>query len=179
MNNLLRSIFIILILILTSLSLSSCSTSKKSPAPIVDGSVHTERATTQSPTYIKELPHDKGLAIYNFAHGFIGAPYRYGGEDPSGFDCSGLVQYTHQNFGINIPRTANDQFKSAYKISRAELKPGDVIFFRFNRRNISHVGIYAGHGKFIHAPSTGKRVTISSLSEPYWQRRVAKTGRFY
>ncbi|MFK8068416.1 MAG: C40 family peptidase [Gammaproteobacteria bacterium] len=174
MKTFIRSTFILALLIL-----NGCSTSRNTPAPIIERHGDHYETSPAPPSYATKRPSGKGDQIYTIAHKLIGSPYRYGGEDPSGFDCSGLVQYSHRNVGIKVPRTANDQYKSAYSIPASELKPGDVIFFRFNWRNISHVGIYAGQGKFIHAPRKGKRVTTSSLSEPYWQKRVAKTGRFY
>ncbi len=166
-----RSIFIFMFLFL-----NGCS---NTPAPIVESHRVNDETRSPSPSYATIKPHGKGVEIFTIASNLLGSPYRYGGEDPSGFDCSGLVQYSHQSVGIKVPRTANDQYKSAYSIPASKLKPGDVIFFRFNWRNISHVGIYAGHGKFIHAPRKGRKVKISSLSEPYWQKRIAKTGRFY
>ena len=169
-------IFRPILIIVAVATLSSCSSAPKSYAPIIDGGVGSEAGSAE---FIPAGSNNKGSEIFNIAQGYLGIPYRYGGRDPSGFDCSGLVQYTHQNAGIKVPRTAAAQFNAVYPISRSELKPGDVIFFRVNRHKISHVGIYAGQGKFIHAPNSGKRVSYSSLNEPYWQRRVVKTGRFY
>ena len=159
--------------------ISGCSSSPKTHAPIIEGNVGSEAIASVTSEFIPEYSNNKGSEIFNIAQGFLGTPYRYGGGDPSGFDCSGLVQYSHLNAGINVPRTAAAQYKIAHPVSRSELKPGDVIFFRVHWRKISHVGIYAGQGKFIHAPSSGKHVTFSSLNEPYWQKRIVKTGRFY
>ncbi len=168
-----------ILIVATAVSLSGCSSVPKSHAPIIEGGVGSEAIASVSSDFIPEYSDGKGSEIFNIAQEFLGTPYRYGGGDPSGFDCSGLVQFTHMNAGINVPRTAAAQYKAAYPITRSELKPGDVIFFRVHWRKISHVGIYAGQGRFIHAPSSGKQVKFSSLDEPYWQKRVVKTGRFY
>jgi len=163
-------------ILVTAVALSGCSST---PAPIMEGSIGVEAVASVSSEFIPESASGKGSEIFNIAQGFLGTPYRFGGGDPSGFDCSGLVQFTHMNAGINVPRTAAAQYKAAHPVTRSELRPGDVIFFRMHWRKISHVGIYAGQGRFIHAPSSGKQVEFSSLNEPYWQNRMVKTGRFY
>jgi len=174
MNN-----FYSILIVVTAIGLSGCSSTPKSHAPIFEGGVGSEAIASVSSEFIPESLDGKGSEIFNIAQGFLGTPYRYGGGDPSGFDCSGLVQFTHMNAGISVPRTAAAQYKAAQSVTRSELKPGDVIFFRLHWRKISHVGIYAGQGRFIHAPNRGKRVSYSSLNEPYWQKRMVKTGRFY
>lgn len=120
--------------------------------------------------------HAEALEV---AQELIGSPYRYGGEDPgSGFDCSGLVYYTHRRAGIVLPRTTRQQFSATYPVSRKLLTPGDLVFFRIGRRGkISHVGLYLGDDAFIHAPSRGKTVQISELSNPYWDKRFIRGGR--
>jgi len=154
--------------------LSACSSAPKSYAPIVE----TAGSRTVTSSSSKSTLDSKGAKIFSIAQNFLGVPYRYGGVDPSGFDCSGLVQFSHRHVGVNVPRTTAEQYKAVHPVTRSELKPGDLIFFRIQRR-VSHVGIYAGQGKFIHAPSSGKHVKFSDLNGPYWQKRVAKMGRFY
>ena len=107
------------------------------------------------------------------AMSFIGVPYRRGGESAeTGFDCSGLVRALYaQAWGTMLPRRANEQAAATEKIDKSELKPGDLVFFNTMRRAFSHVGIYMGDGKFIHAPRTGARVRIEDMSISYWQRR--------
>jgi len=118
-------------------------------------------------------------SIVNAAKKMLGVKYSYGGTSPSrGFDCSGLVQYSHKTAGVSIPRTTSQQFKSAKRISRRYLKAGDLVFFKTAVSRIaSHVGIYLGNNKFIHAPSSGKRVKISSMKEKYWRKRFTGAGR--
>lgn len=120
-------------------------------------------------------------AVVKTARKMLGVRYHYGGNSPrSGFDCSGLVQFSHKAAGIDLPRTTGQLYKAAMRISRRDLTPGDLVFFRIvKHRLVSHVGIYLGKGKFIHAPSSGKRVTISSLNDPYWQKHFTSAGRIF
>lgn len=109
----------------------------------------------------------------------IGTAYRYGGADLNGFDCSGLVHYIHQQLGLETPRTAADQHAAASAVRREALQPGDLVFFRISSRRISHVGIYAGEGRFIHAPQTGRAIELRRLDEPYFARHYVGGGRLY
>lgn len=116
--------------------------------------------------------------VVTIAKELIGTPYHYGGRSPKkGFDCSGLVYYTHLQVGLRLPRTSYGQFKATRPVSRRYLEPGDLVFFRLSRHKISHVGIYIGHHQFIHAPSSGKDVMVDDLNDPYWQRRFVRGGR--
>jgi cell wall-associated NlpC family hydrolase len=119
--------------------------------------------------------------VIEAARDMLGVPYHYGGSSPtSGFDCSGLVQYAYGQAGIQVPRTTGEQYRTALPIRRHALRPGDVIFFRTHgRRFVSHVGIYLGKDQFIHAPSTGKQVSIDSLQDDYWRRRYTSGGRMF
>jgi cell wall-associated NlpC family hydrolase len=107
----------------------------------------------------------------------LGVPYRYGGKDPSGFDCSGLVYYSYRQTGRSIPRNTTGQLSYSKKIHRAEMRPGDLVFFRISKNKVSHVGIYIGGNRFVHAPSRGKRVQVSYLDNSYWQTRFITAGR--
>lgn len=118
-----------------------------------------------------------GERIVRIAAGLIGTPYKYGGKDPQhGFDCSGLVFYSFERVGIAVPRTAADQRRAARSVSRNDLEPGDLVFFRSGRR-VDHVAIYAGRGKFIHAPKTGRVVTYGYLDDPYYRAHYVSAGR--
>ena len=119
--------------------------------------------------------------VIEAARDMLGVPYHYGGSSPtSGFDCSGLVQYAYRQAGIQVPRTTGEQYRAALPIRRHALRPGDVIFFRTHgRRFVSHVGIYLGKDQFIHAPSSGKQVSIDSLQDNYWRRRYTSGGRMF
>jgi murein DD-endopeptidase len=107
----------------------------------------------------------------------IGTAYRYGGADLEGFDCSGLVYFIHQELGLSAPRTARQQFESSLRLARGDLEPGDLVFFRFEGARISHVGIYAGAGRFVHAPQSGRNVELKSLDDAYYARHFAGGGR--
>ncbi len=108
--------------------------------------------------------------IYQSSHGYIGVPYKWGGTTENGFDCSGLTHTVYRLNGISIPRTSIEQFKAGKSVSKENLKVGDLVFFATKRRKINHVGIYIGNGKFIHAPSKGKRVRTSNLNSKFWKR---------
>jgi cell wall-associated NlpC family hydrolase len=119
-----------------------------------------------------------GLKVVSIAQGLIGTPYRFGGESPKGFDCSGLVYYSFDKLGVKVPRTAADQRSAAERIKRDDLAPGDLVFFRNGRGRIDHVGIYAGEGRFIHAPNAGKVVSYAYLDDPYYRKHFVSAGRF-
>lgn len=107
------------------------------------------------------------------AMGLLGVPYKSGGiSEEKGFDCSGFVRYMFEkSVGLVLPRRAEDQAKVTEEINRSELKPGDLVFFNTMKRTFSHVGIYVGDGKFIHAPRPGKSVRVDDMREAYWQKR--------
>ncbi|MDX9885246.1 C40 family peptidase [Thauera sp.] len=104
---------------------------------------------------------------------YLGIRYRFGGTSPeTGLDCSGLVLNVFRNaVGLDLPRTAREMANVGDKIGRQELKPGDLVFFNTMRRTFSHVGIYLGDGKFVHAPSSGGKVRVESISTRYWAQR--------
>jgi cell wall-associated NlpC family hydrolase len=107
----------------------------------------------------------------------VGAPYRYGGASPRGFDCSGLVQYSYRRAGLSLPHNTERQRRVSRPIRRAELRRGDLIFFDEEGRKNSHVGIYVGGGQFVHAPSSGKRVRRDRLDAPYWRKHLSELRR--
>jgi len=108
----------------------------------------------------------------------VGQPYRYGGASPStGFDCSGLVQWSYAQAGRKLPRSTDDQRVAGQRIRVSELRPGDLIFFDQEGKKHGHVGIYIGNGEFVHAPSSGKRVRRDRLDTPYWTNHVSEVRR--
>jgi cell wall-associated NlpC family hydrolase len=109
----------------------------------------------------------------------VGIRYQYGGSSPKGFDCSGLVWYSHKQAGISIPRTAREQMKRSNPINRNNMRSGDLLFFKTGWGSNYHVATYVGGGLFIHAPSSGKKVSITRLDTPYWKQRLKRVGTFY
>ncbi len=116
---------------------------------------------------------DRASDLVVNAMGFLGVPYRRGGESvETGFDCSGFVRAIYeQTLGLVLPRKADDQAAATQVIDRQDLKPGDLVFFNTMRRAFSHVGIYVGEGKFIHSPKPGAEVRGDDMSGSYWRRR--------
>jgi len=158
---------IVFLLVFTGL-VGCASTSSVTRLPVVE-------ARTTAPEATKSQPHpQRALAV---AVDMIGTPYRYGGASPRGFDCSGLVYYAYSKAGIPAPRTTTAQYRQTKRVPVSDLQPGDLVFFTLSRGKTSHVGIYAGDGRFVHSPSSGKQVGYASLNNPYWRVRISDAGR--
>ena len=153
-----------LLLLMSLTLLAACSSTPDYPP----------RTTTTASRHVTNPVHP-GVRI---AESMLGTPYRYGGSSPRGFDCSGLVYYSYRRAGIRVPRTTHAQLKAAHRIRTGDLTAGDLLFFRLGRQPVSHVAIYTGNGRFIHAPSSGKRVSYGSMSDAYWKNRLIAAGRF-
>ncbi|MGH8175584.1 MAG: C40 family peptidase [Steroidobacter sp.] len=120
-----------------------------------------------------------GNEIAMRAISLLGAPYKWGGNGPTSFDCSGLVRFVHDQLGIETPRTAAEQFAAARPVQVSGLTPGDLLFFKINGKRVSHVAIYTGEGRFIHAPQTGRPVELRTLDDEYYRPRLAGAGRLF
>lgn len=132
------------------------------------------------PAPVPTLATGLGDEIALRALSLVGKPYRYGGADLQGFDCSGMVYFIHQALGIEVPRTAADQQRAALNLSKSALQPGDLVFFRTTSGpRISHVGIYVGENRFVHAPQSGKLIEVRTLEDAYYSKRVAAIGRLH
>jgi len=118
---------------------------------------------------------DLGVRVAALAERYVGVPYRYGGDSPQGFDCSGLVWYVYREAGLAVPRTAAEQRAAALHVDTDALRPGDLVFF-FTPAD--HVGLYLGGGEFVHAPASGKRVVRARLDAPFFILGYAGGGRF-
>ena len=143
----------------------------------------TERRLLDSldPPAIVRNVRDAASEMVDAAMNFLGAPYRRGGNSvDSGFDCSGFTRHVFESsVGLLLPRRADEQAAAAglVKIGRHELRPGDLVFFNTMRRTFSHVGIYVGDDKFIHAPRSGTRIRVEDITDRYWSRRFTGARR--
>jgi peptidoglycan endopeptidase LytE len=119
-----------------------------------------------------------GYAIAGTALGLRGVPYRNGGADPSGFDCSGFVWYVFAQHGIAVPRTVTQLFEQGENVDPGQLAPGDLLFFRTAGEFVSHVGMSIGGDEFVHAPSSRGEVRVERLGSSYWAPKFAGAKRY-
>lgn len=125
-------------------------------------------------------PHDSasGGAVVEKARSQLGARYKYGGASPgTGFDCSGLIHWSYAACGVNVPRNTDDQSRVGAGVKKSHLRAGDILVFRISSRSGLHTAIYSGNGKFIHSPSSGKRIREDTLDTDYWARRYVTARR--
>jgi murein DD-endopeptidase / murein LD-carboxypeptidase len=170
-----------IILLATTLAMvfSSCSHSRKtggipptsqSPAPFPTDSVLSSRLG-------QPVPKGANPQLVASAADWLGTPYRYGGSDTRGIDCSGLINSIFPKvYGTTVPRSTAQLFAVASPISINDIREGDLLFFTIDTQKPGHAGIYLWHNRFLHA-STSKGVIISSLNEPYWQKYFTGAGR--
>ncbi|MCI0518514.1 MAG: C40 family peptidase [Woeseiaceae bacterium] len=146
---------------------AACST----PGPVATGHApSTASRATQKPA------DTHGGRVAEIAMSQVGVPYRYGGASTNGFDCSGLVHYSYAKAGKAVPRTTAGLWQSARPVSYAELQTGDVLFFRIEGK-MSHVGVYVGAGRFVHAPASGRQVSVESLDSDFYSLAFIRGGR--
>ena len=162
------------LVVLGSSLLAACAGAPRSPVPPPPGAAP-EPTATPLPSPRPAPARVIGARVASLASGFVGTPYRYGGDSPSGFDCSGLVYYVYREVGVTVPRTAAEQRAAARRIPQESLEPGDLVFFYTPE---DHVGIYLGAGEFVHAPATGRSVERARLDAPYFILGFAGAGRF-
>lgn len=162
----------IAILALT-LFVSACS----SQAPKSSPSVTRQAAVTPVPA-TRPLQTGRSVGEYAAVSAVrqVGVPYLYGGRSTRGFDCSGLVSFAYASAGKSMPRTTNGLWRELRPVSVNELRIGDVLFFNIEGK-MSHVGLYLGDRRFVHAPSSGKTVTVSSIDADYYRRALIRGGR--
>jgi peptidoglycan DL-endopeptidase CwlO len=163
----------LLCLLTATVALTACASSGAVPRPfpMPGGSVArvpANRAGTAD-----------GYAISTTALGLRGAPYRNGGVDPSGFDCSGFVKYVFEQHGVTMPRDTRRQYEVGAEVRPTALAPGDLVFFSTVAPGASHVGIVVGGDQFVHAPSSRGVVRVEHLSSQYWSSRFVGARRVY
>ncbi len=163
--------------------LSACASTpdpRPLPAPVVDTALESLPATpTWDGSGGASNARNRGEVLAEFALRLRGTPYRYGGATLDGFDCSGLVFYSHRQLGLVVPRTSSDQSADATQVKQGKLRRGDLVFFKIGSRRVNHVGIYVGERRFVHAPGAGKPVTINSLDDDFYAPRFSSAGRFW
>jgi cell wall-associated NlpC family hydrolase len=118
-----------------------------------------------------------GYALVGTALALRGAPYRNGGSDPNGFDCSGFTQYVFGQYGVSLPRAVREQFRSGKPVKPEDLAPGDLVFFATTEPGVSHVAIAIGGDEFVHAPSSSGVVRVEHLGASYWSQRFVGVRR--
>lgn len=150
----------LLLILILSQSFYSCTSSNKTSWPYI-------------------FPGTKRYSIVKTAEKYLGVRYVFGGSDPTGFDCSGYSSYVYKKNGLLLPHSAQQQFANGKRIGIKKAKPGDLVFFRTSGWKISHVAIYMGDYKFIHAPSRGKHVSYDDIRKEYWRKRYAGTVTFF
>jgi cell wall-associated NlpC family hydrolase len=147
-----------LTVLLLPLVLAACAGGPRAPAPGNVSDATAERAA--------------GHALK-----MVGKPYRYGGAAPSGFDCSGLVVFGYRQAGAALPHSTERQRAMSHPVRRSSLRRGDLVFFDLEGKKNSHVGIYLGEGRFVHAPSSGKHVRTDALGAAYWKKHFSEARR--
>lgn len=129
-------------------------------------------ASRPTPDHLELRQH-----IIETALGQLGRPYRYGGRDPDGFDCSGLVQFAYSEAGVIVPRDTRSQRDAGKSLALSDAQPGDLLFYRFEHSGGLHVGLYLGDGRMIHAPASGRQVSLVEVASPIWKKRYLETIR--
>ena len=136
-----------------------------------------EAAPEPAPLIVPGAPSGDGFTIARTALRLQGIPYRIGGTDTHGFDCSGFVQYVFGLYGMALPRVVRDQYRTGRHIGLDDLEPGDLVFFSTQGDDVSHVGIVIGGDRFVHAPNSRGVVRVDSLTSAYWGGHVVGARR--
>jgi cell wall-associated NlpC family hydrolase len=163
-----------------ALAASGCASSGAVPRPFPGSPDTPERPeVTTAPDAPKSpvAPGPRAAAVVETALRLRGVPYRNGGSDPKGFDCSGLVQYVFAQHGVALPRGVREQMQFGGEVRLAGLERGDLIFFAIAAKEPSHVGMAIGGDEFVHAPSARGVVRVEKFSAPYWARRIVAIRR--
>ncbi|HEY6361725.1 MAG TPA: C40 family peptidase [Vicinamibacterales bacterium] len=167
-----------LLIVVLALNVGACAARPGVPRPF-PGAPLPPGATPEAPRQPEDLvpPPAGASGLVAMALGYRGVPYRNGGSDPSGFDCSGFIQYVFKQVGTVLPREVRDQFVQGETIDRDEVQAGDLVFFETVSRGASHVGLAIGGDEFVHAPSSRGVVRVERFTSAYWARRYVGARR--
>lgn len=172
---------VILFALFCGVFLSSCGIFRKSPSTRPDSSAKRDKELIDKYEQIigQKIDPRKSLALYQAVDGWMGAPYKYGGNTRRGTDCSGFTGSIYKDvYQKDIPRSSEDQYVKAKHIKRKHLQEGDLVFFKIeDKKKASHVGLYLGNNKFVHA-STKRGVRIDDLEDEYYKKYYVGAGRF-
>jgi peptidoglycan DL-endopeptidase CwlO len=166
-----------LMIVATSTALTACASTGAVPRPFPGAPVVGDAAATPDVPVTRTGGAFDGYSISSTALSLRGTPYRNGGVDPSGFDCSGFVQYVFEQHGVVMPRDTRRQFEVGAEVDPAALAPGDLVFFTTVAPGASHVGIVVGGDQFVHAPNSNGVVRVDHLSSQYWSSRFLGAKR--
>lgn len=166
------------IILLAMPLVAACASSGAVPQPFpTPGGTRTPPRAASPAPLPPAIPTADTYAIVGTALSLRGAPYRNGGSDPSGFDCSGFVWYVFNQHGIQVGRTVNEQFRQGLDVSRSTLEAGDLVFFQTESAGPTHVGMVVGGDEFVHAPSSRGDVRVERMSSGYWAARYVGARR--
>jgi cell wall-associated NlpC family hydrolase len=176
------AVLLSLVAVIATAACGSKTTTVQTPVPRPFPGAPLPPSATAPPPAIAVLPAEPDVALPNTgsasldallvtAMSFQGTPYKNGGSDPEGFDCSGFVQWVYSRHGTTLPREVRDQWRQGDEVDRDEVKPGDLVFFETVSKGASHVGIALGGDRFVHAPSSRGVVRVERFSNSYWSPR--------
>lgn len=165
------------VLLLAAALSGACASTGAVPRPFPTPRSSSPGSSAPPPASVSAPASPAGYAIAGTAIAMRGAPYRSGGADPTGFDCSGLVQYVFAQHGIRMPRTVSELAHEGWEVDARTLEPGDLLFFWIDSSKPSHVAIAVGGDAFVHAPNARGEVRVERLSAGYWTDRLTQTRR--
>ncbi len=179
-----RPPFILILVSAATACLTACAATGAVPRPFptpAPAPVAPPEPGAPVPSTIRDVSGD-GYVISGMALSLQGAPYRNGGSEPSGFDCSGFVWYVFDQHGVPLPRTVTEQFQIGSHVDKGDVRAGDLLFFDtsgagFSGTHATHVGISIGGDEFVHAPSTKGQVRVERLGSGYWSARFLEARR--
>jgi cell wall-associated NlpC family hydrolase len=166
------------LLIVVAAIATGCATTGATPQPFPRSGPRPPSAVP-SPGAVEPGSATTGYAVSGTALLYRGVPYRLGGADPNGFDCSGLVWYVYAQHGLAMPRTVEEQYRVGATVAPSRLEAGDLVFFSTTSRGASHVGIMIGGDSFVHAPASNGVVRVERLGSSYWSQRYVGARRVF